>query len=107
VTLRGLGRADSITVDPHKGLFLPYGTGALLVKDPSALRRAHGSHAEYLPPMQEDADFVDFCELSASPTSPRRSPSCPEGQAPRNTGARRSRIARTASRWSAVFWTMP
>lgn len=62
--LRGLGRADSITIDPHKGLFLPYGTGALLVRDPSALRRAHGSQAEYLPPMQEDPDFVDFCELS-------------------------------------------
>ena len=62
--LRGLGRADSITLDPHKGLFLPYGTGALLVRDPAALRRAHGLHADYLPPMQEDPDFHDFCELS-------------------------------------------
>lgn len=64
VVLRGLGRADSITLDPHKGLFLPYGTGALLVRDPAALRRAHSVHADYLPPMQEDPDFVDFCELS-------------------------------------------
>ncbi len=63
-TLRGLGRADSITLDPHKGFFLPYGTGALLVRDPAALRRAHSVHADYLPPMQEDPDFVDFCELS-------------------------------------------
>ncbi len=62
--LRGLGRADSVTLDPHKGLFLPYGTGALLVRDPQALRRAHSHHAEYLPPMQDDPDFVDFCELS-------------------------------------------
>ncbi len=62
--LRGLGRADSITLDPHKGFFLPYGTGALLVRDPAALRRAHSLHADYLPPMQEDPDFVDFCELS-------------------------------------------
>ena len=64
LALRGLGRADSITLDPHKGLFLPYGTGALLVREPAALRRAHASRAEYLPPMQEDPDFVDFCELS-------------------------------------------
>lgn len=64
VALRGLGRADSITLDPHKGFFLPYGTGALLVRDPAALRRAHSLHADYLPPMQEDPDFVDFCELS-------------------------------------------
>lgn len=63
-TLRGLGRADSITLDPHKGFFLPYGTGALLVRDPAALRRAHSVRAEYLPAMQEDPDLVDFCELS-------------------------------------------
>ncbi|HEY7286370.1 MAG TPA: aminotransferase class V-fold PLP-dependent enzyme, partial [Vicinamibacterales bacterium] len=30
--LRGLTRADSLTLDPHKGMFLPYGTGALLVR---------------------------------------------------------------------------
>ncbi len=62
--LRGLGRADSITLDPHKGFFLPYGTGALLVRDRAALRRAHSVRAEYLPAMQEDPDLVDFCELS-------------------------------------------
>ena len=62
--LRGLGRADSITLDPHKGFFLPYGTGALLERDPAALRRAHSVRAEYLPAMQEDPDLVDFCELS-------------------------------------------
>jgi aromatic-L-amino-acid/L-tryptophan decarboxylase len=36
--LRGIEKADSITLDPHKGLFLPYGTGALLVRDAAALR---------------------------------------------------------------------
>src|SRR5205814_3054089 len=29
----GVDRADSIAVDPHKTMFLPYGTGALLVRD--------------------------------------------------------------------------
>jgi len=29
--LTGLPRGDSRTLDPHKGMFLPYGTGALLV----------------------------------------------------------------------------
>ena len=46
--LPGLGDAESLTVDPHKGLFLPYGTGVLLVRDPEALRRAHRSEAAYL-----------------------------------------------------------
>ena len=63
--MAGLERADSITLDPHKGLFLPYGTGALLVKDEGALRRAHATFADYMPAMQHDPDFVDFCDLSA------------------------------------------
>lgn len=62
--LAGIERADSVTLDPHKGMFLPYGTGCLLARSPAALRRAHGTHADYLPPMQDDPEFVDFCELS-------------------------------------------
>ena len=46
--LHGIERADSITFDPHKGLFLPYGTGCLLVADGHKLRRAHQIEAEYL-----------------------------------------------------------
>jgi aromatic-L-amino-acid/L-tryptophan decarboxylase len=46
--LPGLERADSITFDPHKGLFLPYGTGCLLVADGQKLRRAHHLDAVYL-----------------------------------------------------------
>ncbi len=62
--MRGIERADSIILDPHKTLFLPYGTGGLLVRDASALRRAHSLHAEYLPPMQNEDELVDFCEIS-------------------------------------------
>jgi len=62
--LRGMERADSITLDPHKGLFLPYGTGSVLVRDAGALRRAHSVHAEYLPPVPEDPDFVDYASVS-------------------------------------------
>jgi aromatic-L-amino-acid decarboxylase len=62
--LRGIKRADSIALDPHKGLFLPYGTGALLVRDSEALRRAHSTFADYMPAMQHDADFVDYCDVS-------------------------------------------
>jgi aromatic-L-amino-acid decarboxylase len=56
--LAGLDRADSLTLDPHKGLFLPYGTGALLVRDGSALRAVHGMTAGYLPPAA-DLEFYD------------------------------------------------
>jgi aromatic-L-amino-acid decarboxylase len=56
--LAGLPRADSLTLDPHKGLFLPYGTGALLVRDGSALRAVHSVNASYLPPAA-DEEFYD------------------------------------------------
>jgi aromatic-L-amino-acid decarboxylase len=62
--LRGIELADSITLDPHKGLFVPYGTGGLLVREGAALKRAHSLSGTYMPPMQEDPDFVDFCEYS-------------------------------------------
>src|SRR5262249_11708024 len=57
--LRGLPRAGSVTLDPHKGMFLPYGTGALLVRDGAALRAAHEATAAYLPAMPHPADFYD------------------------------------------------
>jgi aromatic-L-amino-acid decarboxylase len=52
--LAGLSRADSLTLDPHKGMFLPYGTGALLVRDGETLRALHSSTAGYLPPNQDE-----------------------------------------------------
>jgi aromatic-L-amino-acid decarboxylase len=57
--LAGLPRADSLTLDPHKGLFLPYGTGALLVRDGSALRAVHGMSAGYLPGTPDPDAFYD------------------------------------------------
>ena len=35
--LTGIDRADSVVLDPHKGLFLPFGTGVLLVRDHATL----------------------------------------------------------------------
>ncbi len=59
--LSGLPRADSLTLDPHKGLFLPYGTGCLLVREGRALRAAHtlSEHASYLPELPDLDEFFD------------------------------------------------
>lgn len=54
---------DSITLDPHKGMFLPYGTGCLLVRDPLALKRAHSMDAEYLHDVRAGAS-PNFADLS-------------------------------------------
>lgn len=69
--LAGMERADSITLDPHKTLFLPYGTGAVLVRDREALGRAHALEADYLPAREHD-DLWDFSELSPELTRPFR-----------------------------------
>ena len=61
--LAGIDRADSITLDPHKGLFLPYGTGCILVREKERLQRAHSVSADYLPPPQTAEDRWDFAEM--------------------------------------------
>ena len=61
----GIERADSITLDPHKGMFLPYGTGCLLVREGRRLREAHDVHeAEYLQDLADDEQTPNFADLS-------------------------------------------
>ena len=62
--MQGISEADSIILDPHKTLFLPFGTGALIVRDETVLRRAYSMHADYLPQFQEGVELIDFCEIS-------------------------------------------
>jgi aromatic-L-amino-acid decarboxylase len=44
----GLARADSLSLDPHKWLFVPIDASVLLVRDPERLRRAFSLFPEYL-----------------------------------------------------------
>ena len=62
--IRGLDRSDSIVMDPHKGLFLPYGTGIAIVKDGKRLAEAHHYTANYL----QDAE--NGAEMSPADISP-------------------------------------
>jgi glutamate/tyrosine decarboxylase-like PLP-dependent enzyme len=45
---RGIELADSYIVDPHKWLFAPYDSCALLYRDPALARAAHRQDASYL-----------------------------------------------------------
>jgi glutamate/tyrosine decarboxylase-like PLP-dependent enzyme len=72
VALGDLGRADSIVMDPHKGLFLPYGSGALLVKNVHDLARAHGYEANYMLDAREGSQDYSPADLSAELSRPFR-----------------------------------
>jgi aromatic-L-amino-acid decarboxylase len=54
---------DSITLDPHKGMFLPYGTGCLLVLRKDTLKRTHSMDAEYLHDVRAQTS-PNFSDLS-------------------------------------------
>lgn len=53
--LGGIGRADSVTWDAHKGLSVPMGAGMLLTRHPGALARAFRTHSGYMPPAEKGA----------------------------------------------------
>ncbi|HEX9296727.1 MAG TPA: aminotransferase class V-fold PLP-dependent enzyme [Polyangiaceae bacterium] len=65
--LSGIDRADSITFDPHKGFFLPYGTGCLLVKNGQKLRAAHHLAAEYLQDLAAAAGQLSWSPAELGP----------------------------------------
>jgi aromatic-L-amino-acid/L-tryptophan decarboxylase len=63
--LQGMDLSDSLVMDPHKTLFLPYGTGAVLVRDGERLFAAHHTTADY---MQDTFEAIE--ELSPTDVSP-------------------------------------
>jgi len=66
--LEGIERSDSVVLDPHKGLFLPYGSGIVVVKDAAPLIAAHDYTGSYMQDARADAS-----ELSPADVSPELS----------------------------------
>ena len=64
VRLRGIEQADSVALDPHKTLFLPYGTGAALVRDGKLLQEAFSASADYIRPLGESEVGPSPADLS-------------------------------------------
>jgi hypothetical protein len=60
----GIERADSVTLDPHKWLFVPFECGGLIVRDPARLKSAFHIMPEYLQDVagQEQVNFADYGE---------------------------------------------
>lgn len=60
----GMQYADSIVMDPHKGMFLPYGTGIVLVKELHHLQNAFAYEANYMQDTQGIADGISPADVS-------------------------------------------
>ena len=70
--LRGLDRAHSIVLDPHKGMFLPYGSGAVLVRDVRWLAQSQSYQADYMQDAATNEGQYSPADLSLELTRPFR-----------------------------------
>lgn len=61
-SLKGIERADSVVLDPHKWLFQPYETGCLMVRDPAVLRDAFRIMPEYMQDTDMSLEHVNFAD---------------------------------------------
>ncbi|MFD1613516.1 pyridoxal phosphate-dependent decarboxylase family protein [Gelatiniphilus marinus] len=66
--LKGIEQADSITLDPHKTLFLPYGTGAILIKNKTHLLKAYHCLADYMQDVVGKEDEISPADISVEQT---------------------------------------
>ncbi|MFE2642696.1 pyridoxal phosphate-dependent decarboxylase family protein [Streptomyces nigra] len=70
--LAGTERADSVTLDPHKSLFLPFGTGALVVRDPTKLYAAHEGTGSYLQDLTSEGGLPNYAHMGPELTRETR-----------------------------------
>jgi glutamate/tyrosine decarboxylase-like PLP-dependent enzyme len=62
--LKGIERSDSVVLDPHKSLFLPYGTGLVLVKDAQAMMATNHYFANYMQDSLREPSDVSPADVS-------------------------------------------
>lgn len=62
--LAGIEQSDSVVLDPHKGLFLPYGAGMVIVRDVARLVEAHDSYGHYMQDAVRDPGEVSPAQVS-------------------------------------------
>jgi glutamate/tyrosine decarboxylase-like PLP-dependent enzyme len=61
--VRGIELADSITIDPHKWLAVPFAAGVILTRHPKALQQAFSVASPYMP-KAEGAQLPDNSRIS-------------------------------------------
>jgi aromatic-L-amino-acid/L-tryptophan decarboxylase len=61
---KGIERSDSLVMDPHKSMFLPFGLGVVLVKNGAALLASNSHEAPYM------QDAYGYDEISPADSGP-------------------------------------
>jgi len=61
--LRGIEKADSITIDPHKWLAMPFAAGVILTSQPEMLERTFSVSTPYMPKVA-NAPLIDNFKVS-------------------------------------------
>lgn len=76
--MEGIELADSIVLDPHKGLSLPYGSGAVLIRNRHLLVASNAYYADYMQDAKQAVHDPDSAlspaDLSFELTRPFRGP---------------------------------
>lgn len=60
----GVEMADSLVVDPHKTLFLPFGIGAVLIRDQKSVFHSHFYTASYMQDTVQEGSFANPADVS-------------------------------------------
>ena len=66
--LDGIGNVDSLSLDPHKWLFQPYGLGCVLLRDGGLLEKHFRVLPEYLQDVVPGEEEVNFCDAGVELT---------------------------------------
>ena len=62
LALKGIELADSVTMDPHKWLYVPFECGCIMVRDPRRLAAAFSIYPDYLKDVQSAGTEVNFAD---------------------------------------------
>jgi aromatic-L-amino-acid decarboxylase len=71
--LKGIERSDSTVLDPHKGMFLPWGSGIVIVREGRHLEAAHGTNiGHYMQDTQNAREEISPADISPELSRPFR-----------------------------------
>lgn len=62
--LKGIERSNSVVLDPHKGMFLPYGSGVVVVREAAQLAATHDYEGHYMQDATREPSELAPADLS-------------------------------------------